>query len=196
VAAPRRGEIAGLVDLLDDLAGDHQVRPRQKLAGLGEEMVLEGDSAVGGEAVEVRPLAGVGAAAADGVEAEAAVEPPQAVGGAVLVDVLVVEIHVERPVGDGVAARHEHIGSLGLRRLRRGGRIRLRRLGVELLAAAAVEQGILVQLLGDEALDLEVGERQQSDRLLELRRHHQRLALPEVEARPDRHGYSSKRSPR
>jgi hypothetical protein len=43
---------------------------------------------------------------------------------------------------------------------------------------ADVEQRIGVQRLADEGLDLEVGQRQQLDRLLQLRRHHQRLRLP------------------
>ena len=59
----RGEEIAGLVDLLDDLAGDDEVGARQALAGLGEEMLVERD-VVGGEAVEIGALA-VAAAAAD-----------------------------------------------------------------------------------------------------------------------------------
>ena len=51
-----------------------------------------------------------------------------------------------------------------------------------------LEQGIGVERLADIGFDLEVGERQQLDRLLQLRRHHQRLALPQVKARPHRHG--------
>ena len=47
-----------------------------------------------------------------------------------------------------------------------------------LLAAARVEQRVLLELLGDKGLDLEIGQRQQLDRLLQLRRHHQRLGLP------------------
>jgi hypothetical protein len=36
-------------------------------------------------------------------------------------------------------------------------------------------------LLGDEAFDLQIGQRQQLDRLLQLRRHHQLLRLSQVE---------------
>ena len=45
---------------------------------------------------------------------------------------------------------------------------------------ADVEQRVGLQRLADERLDLEVGQRQQLDRLLELRRHDQRLGLAEV----------------
>ena len=45
-------------------------------------------------------------------------------------------------------------------------------------AAAAFEQRVLGQCLGDQGLELEVGQRQQLDRLLQLRRHHQRLGCP------------------
>ena len=37
--------------------------------------------------------------------------------------------------------------------------------------------------------DLEVRQREQADRLLQLRRHHQRLRLPKVEARREGHGW-------
>ena len=53
--------------------------------------------------------------------------------------------------------------------------------------AAAVEQRIFLQLNRDERINLQIGKRQQLDRLLELRRHHQRLALPDVEAWTERH---------
>jgi hypothetical protein len=42
-------------------------------------------------------------------------------------------------------------------------------------------------LLGDEAFDLQIGQRQQLDRLLQLRRHHQLLRLSQVEARREAH---------
>ena len=104
------------------------------------------------------------------------------VGGAVLVEILVVDVDVER----AVAARRVALGQTS------SSPSSARRLDVRLGRGAAgssspppvVEQRVLLQLLGDEALDLEVGQRQQPDRLLELRRHHQRLALPKVEAGP------------
>ena len=81
-----------------------------------------------------------------------------------------------------------------------GGAVAGHRRGGLLAALAAIfEQGILRQLLGQHAFEFEVGERKQPDRLLQLRRHHQRLRLPEVEARRERHGrnrYSEKPSPR
>ncbi len=45
---------------------------------------------------------------------------------------------------------------------------------------ARLQQRIAFQRIADEGLDLEVRQRQQLDRLLQLRRHHQRLRLPEV----------------
>jgi hypothetical protein len=116
---------------------------------------------------------------------EAAVEPGS-VGGAVLVEILVVDVEVERRLARAAANRRRAARRRFGRRF--GGRRRL--------AGAGIEQRIALELLGDEALDLEVGQSQQPDRLLELGRHHQRLALAEIEARPQSHGYSSKLSPR
>ena len=59
---------------------------------------------------------------------------------------------------------------------------------------AGFEQRVLLELLGDEALDLEVGQREQADRLLQLRRHHQRLGLSKVEAGPQRHRSTARSS--
>ena len=50
---------------------------------------------------------------------------------------------------------------------------------------AQFKQGIGFQRIADECLDLEIGQRQQLDRLLQLRRHHQRLRLAQVEARSE-----------
>ena len=61
---------------------------------------------------------------------------------------------------------------------------RLRRVALRLLA---LQQRIAFQLGLDEVLQLEVRQLQQLDRLLQLRRHHQRLRLPEVEAGAQRH---------
>jgi hypothetical protein len=43
---------------------------------------------------------------------------------------------------------------------------------------ANIEQRVGIERLANEGLDLEVGQRQQLDRLLKLRRHNQRLSLP------------------
>ena len=55
------------------------------------------------------------------------------------------------------------------------------------------EQRIALQLVADEGLNLQVGQRQQANRLLQLRRHDQRLGLAKVEAGPDRHQRSLQR---
>ncbi len=94
-------------------------------------------------------------------------------------EILVVDVEVERRL-----ARAEAIGAGGF--LGDFGRRRFGRR--DLLAGAGVEQRVTLDLLGDEALDLDVRQSQQADRLLQLRGHHQRLALAEVEAGADRHG--------
>ncbi len=53
--------------------------------------------------------------------------------------------------------------------------------------AARLQQRVFFKLSRDEGVDFEIGEGQQFDRLLKLRRHNQRLALPQVETRPERH---------
>ena len=55
------------------------------------------------------------------------------------------------------------------------------------LVALGIEQGVLLDFLSDKGFDFEIGERQQTDRLLKLWRHHQRLALPQVKTRPKCH---------
>ena len=52
---------------------------------------------------------------------------------------------------------------------------------------AEFEQGIGFECFADEGLELEVRQREQADRLLQLRRHHQRLGLPKIETRTQRH---------
>ena len=93
-------------------------------------------------------------------------------------------VDVERRVGFAHAALDELVGSGIVARFLAhfvGRRAALDR------DLAGVEQRIAFERLADEGLDLEVRQRQQLDRLLELRRHRQRLALSEVEARTQRH---------
>ena len=52
---------------------------------------------------------------------------------------------------------------------------------------AHFEERVRFERFGNEGFDFEIGQRQQLDRLLELRRHHQRLGLPDIAARPQRH---------
>jgi hypothetical protein len=190
ISVERRVEVAGLLDLLDDPVGDDQVGARKHLAGLAAEMLVQREL-LAGEAVEIDAL--VRAAAPGAVEAEAAVRAGHRVGGAVLVEILALRVDVERRIAAAGVDLGQRVGRLGRRRL--GFRLPLAaRLGLR--RAAAFEQRVLLDLLGDEAFDLEIAQRQQADRLLQLRRHHQRLGLPEVEARPQCHDYSSKLSPR
>ena len=63
-----------------------------------------------------------------------------------------------------------------------------------------LEERILCQLLGNDGFKLEVGQRQQLDRLLQLLAHYQRLRLADVKAGAESHGhgssYKAKLSPR
>ncbi len=52
----------------------------------------------------------------------------------------------------------------------------------------AFQQRVALQLLLDEGVDLDIGVLQQLDRLTQLRRHDQGLALAQVETGGDRHG--------
>ena len=61
----------------------------------------------------------------------------------------------------------------------------LRRIAV---IAPALEQRIALELFLDERDEIEIGQLQQLDRLHQLRRHHQRLRLPKLEALCQRHG--------
>jgi len=65
---------------------------------------------------------------------------------------------------------------------------RLHRLG----AVLALEQRVAQQLGVDEGAELEMAELQQPDRLHELRRQCQRLRLPDLEPRRQRHGAYSR----
>ena len=97
-------------------------------------------------------------------------------------------IDIERGVSCGLALADQLIdgrafqcGAAGFDRLSLSGRLLQRR------GLAEIEQGIGFQRLADERFDLEVGQRQQLDRLLELRRHHQRLGLAQVQAGAEGH---------
>jgi hypothetical protein len=78
-----------------------------------------------------------------------------------------------------------------------GGRILTRQSGdfdsfrlASIRRPSGIEQRIGFQRLGNEALDLQIGRRQQLDCLLQLRRHHQRLRLPDIEAGAESHACS------
>ena len=65
--------------------------------------------------------------------------------------------------------------------------------GLGLRSFTDFQQRIGFERLADEGFHLEVRQRQQLDRLLELRRHHQRLGLPDVQPRPESHPSDSPR---
>ncbi len=74
-----------------------------------------------------------------------------------------------------------------------GGAVMFLRFGARIAGGLAAyfahfQQGVGFERIGDESLDFEIGQRQQLDRLLQLRRHHQRLGLPQIETRGQRHG--------
>ena len=112
---------------------------------------------------------------------------PAAVGGAVVMEGLGREIDIERRFACTFTRHKQFVGrSRFLAQL--GHWLALGHRAFALVRRARLEQGIALDLLGDEPLDLEIGQREQADRLLQLRRHHQRLRLPEIEARTQRHG--------
>jgi hypothetical protein len=162
--AQRHREIAGFVELADqvprDELGRHVARGR---ADLGFEMLGESRRVVGALG-HVRQLV---------VEAAAARLRRPVAGVAVPVERF--RIDVERRVGLAPAALDQLVGGGILGRLLAHFVGSRRALDAHL---AGFEQRIGLQGLANERLDLEVGQRQQLDRLLELRRHHQRLRLP------------------
>ena len=178
-------KIAGVVDLIDQEAGnpvvDRIVESRRRL--LVEDVAQRRRRSR--EAIEVEALAGFAAAAdrTGTVEAAAFSGPVIAnrVGRAVVVEGFRPIVDVERRVGRGLAARDQLVG--------RGFALRGRLLGGSgrEVVATAVEKGVLLDLGVDERFKLDIGQRQQLDRLLELDGHHQRLRLAEVEARTEAH---------
>ena len=121
------------------------------------------------------------------------------VGGAVLMEILAVMIDVERGFAASRVRGGRGVEIVELDIVRIGFRVGLCRSfgGLRwLIRRGAFEQRVLLDLLGDEAFDLEIAEREQADRLLQLRRHHQRLGLSEFEAGPERHGQILSRHPR
>ena len=84
-------------------------------------------------------------------------------------------IDIERGIGFALARQHEIIAGRGFSGI----------VIAAILFAAylpSFEQRIAFQRVADETLDFQIGQRQQLDRLLQLRRHHQRLRLPKIEA--------------
>ena len=87
-------------------------------------------------------------------------------------------VDIERGIGRGVARRDQLIG---------GGRLPDGRGRCGAALVAAIEQRVFLHLGPDERLELDIGQRKQLDRLLQLDGHDQRLGLAQVEARTDAH---------
>ena len=114
-----------------------------------------------------------------------------------MVEGLGVIIDVERRIGLRVARLDQPVGgrpaveiveALALEALAAAAvTLGIARFAIDRLGAGAFQQRILLDLLGNEGLDLEIRQRQQLDRLLELRRHDERLALPQIEAGTEGH---------
>src|SRR3569623_150821 len=144
-------------------------------------MVRQAQRSVG-ERVEIGAIFAEAAATA-AVESERTIHPGL-IGGAVVVETFRREIDVKRGLAAAVAVEQR----VGARRLLADDGLRLaidRR--TVIVGRRAVEQRIALDLLCDEGLDLEVRQREEADRLLQLRGHHQRLRLPQVEARRETH---------
>ncbi len=94
-------------------------------------------------------------------------------------------VNVERHVVSGAAFTDQLVHRRGFQR----GPARLVRFGGAALwrGHSQFEQRIRLYSFADEGLDLEVRQRQQLDRLLELRGHHQGLGLPQIKAGAERH---------
>jgi hypothetical protein len=174
-AEPRRrlvelgAQIAGFVDLIEQIGGDHPVRLVWQIgADLLHQMLAQGARSRRG-LVETGKIVAVDAAAADAPRRVAA-EIDRAVAVAAARG-----IPLFRAVGGKLARRRlERRGGFGLQR----GADRLGR-GNTVFAAAlgALQQRVLFDLGIDIVGELKVRQLQHLDRLLQLRRHHQSLGL-------------------
>jgi hypothetical protein len=195
-AQPRRhieqagAQIAAFVDLIDQLRCDRHIRRAQGQPGLRHQMIGQAD-ARRGDIVDAGAV--LAAAAASTAGAQPAVARAAAVGDAVLLVAFggVIQVHARfgsiAPGGSRAADQRVGTGALlGCRGCRR--RAALAR------GAGRFEERIALDFLGDEPLDLQVRQRQQLDRLLQLRRHHQRLGLAQVEAGGQAHGIRARSS--
>jgi hypothetical protein len=181
------GEIAGLVDLAD------QPRRDERLA-----LVMRGRADLIGEIFGQRGVA-IGAVLEIGW---AFLGHPARAGRAAPVAL----ISLVARTGIGVERARRDVERLGAVEAavaavlaRFGGRVAIASAVAATIAIAALvaglahlEQRIALQRFADEGLDLQVGQRQQLDRLLQLRRHHQRLRLAQIETRAQRHGRALK----
>ncbi len=160
-------EVSILVQVPDDGLGDAQ---GDRIAGgvpeLLDQVVGEGQRVVPGEVLEGQVLAVLHG---DGSALVGLIEDGRAQVERQLVDALAV--HRGRLLGHGLARRR--------RRRDVGGRRRA--LGVGDLYRDFLEKGVLLEFLPDDLLQLQRGQLQELDGLLEEGRHHDALGLPEGE---------------
>ena len=174
--------------MLDEMARDNQPVAGQGRPGLRQQMLVQ-RQARRRDAFEIR--ADIVEAAGPSVRSILATRRGHAVGARIMVEGFLTIIDIERRIILCVAADHKPIGrgrvfSLEAVAIILAGRVRL--IGIPFgVAACLIKQRVFLDLLGNEAFDLQIAQRQQFDRLLELRRHDQRLALAEIEARSERH---------
>ena len=142
----------------------------------------------GSDPIEIDPVVVAAAAAADRPRPVEAARPfgrvRNTVGRAVMMEGFGGEIDVERRIGGTVARRDQLVGGRGFAAGRCG-------VGGCDVVTAGIKQWIFFELSPNKRFEFDVGQRQQLDRLLQLDRHHQRLALAEIEAGTDAHGRRS-----
>jgi hypothetical protein len=178
----RLGEIAGLVDLVDQVRGDEHVGAVEHRRRPGHQMIGEA-SPVSAKLSKSGPSSIMPPPPAPFI-AEPAVDAAAASSAALSWW----KVSALKSTSSGASPRaspppiSKLVASASGRRAGSGAGLALG--GRPVIAAAPdLEQRILLELLGDEALDLEIRQREQLDRLLQLRRHHQRLRLAQIEAR-------------
>ena len=181
------GQIAGLVEAVGQVAAIGPVgRVGEGEGDLLFDMVAQRDGRRR-ELVEVERL-GRGAAAVAGcrLPLRRQVRPdPLRRAGVVGEHVFEPGIELGRDRLDdqgAILAGPVRIGGFGFRSLSAFAGIGLR--GSESSSAAALQKRVALDLFLDEVLQLAMGQLQQLDRLHELRRHHQRLRLPQSAAWP------------
>ncbi len=156
------GEISGLVDEVDEMGGDQPVGGLLDLdRELRQEMLAQG----------LRPHQGLVEPRQVVPTARGAAAPGLGVAGVVEIAFALAAGHV---VPETRWPRRASATAGGL--------------GASAGVSSALEQRILLDLALDIGRELEIRQLQQLDRLLQLRRHHQRLGLPKIEPLGKRHG--------
>ncbi len=160
----RHREISRLVNLVYQMAGNQQVLRFERETSLGKKVVAQ-RRCFGRHRIEIRPI--LETAVVPAGNAKLPVHPRPAIGDAVMMKSLRRQVNIK--AGIGITRRRVEQG------FGRDAAILLRRLGIRSagLVALRFEQGVLLDFLRNERFDFEVRKRQQTDRLLQLRRHDQ-----------------------